>query len=87
MKVSGLHPSKSSVDIYTTKSRKLKEEPTDLFTLQHQNDDFAMRPSTVGYSFSPVRKLFGRTTAMLEDRNLHINGSLLEQQQEVTAIT
>eukprot|EP00347_Sterkiella_histriomuscorum_P014074 403362261 len=94
--ISGLNPPKDqmlqSQQIYTTKSRKLNtnyQGQQDLFSMTQQlgrvNDN--PRPKTVGYTFSPDNRGFGRNKLMMEDRNAHIGGSILEQHQEIQSIT
>ncbi|CDW80815.1 UNKNOWN [Stylonychia lemnae] len=90
--LTGLHPTEKINSVFSTKNRKLINEytqPEDLFALNDkQSNNFTdFRPKTVGYSTRPQRLSIGQNKVVLEDRNSHIGGCLLEQLQEIKAIS
>lgn len=56
------------------------KKQSDLFQTKSNLQDASnlVRPKTVGYYQSPLRQQFGRNKLMIEDRNAHIGGTILE---------
>lgn len=86
--LTGLFPNHPPQNILSTRDLKLKKafQQPDLFQTRDMKELKQVRPKTVGYSFSPQRKLYGHPQLMIEDRQVHIDGSRLELQEEIRSI-